>query len=94
MQKNLKEEWEMSVSVSPLTRRDERGRLYKRAKEVDQQIAKALRLDESILVEQIDSREPEGANLFQDECLVYLIRHFRRKGQNDLVGTLMSSTYG
>jgi RNA polymerase sigma factor (sigma-70 family) len=81
------------ANLLPLTKRDADGTLYVRESKVDKQIIEALQLNQSQLIERIGIRDTGATGYFQEECLVYLIRHFRREGiqylESELISQLM-----
>jgi DNA-directed RNA polymerase specialized sigma24 family protein len=84
---------EQALQIAPLTHvARSTGQVYKREPEVERQISEALSLPPSRLAERAAAREDKPEYL-SAEALVFLIRHFRRQGDertvNDLSGALV-----
>lgn len=75
-------------AVRPLTRRDANGAVYTRTAEVERQIARTLGLDADQLIVQARISSATAPNCLHEECLVYLIREYHRRGQAATVGAL------
>jgi DNA-directed RNA polymerase specialized sigma24 family protein len=82
------------VDVQPLTHRNSDGNLYERLPEVTAQIERALQLDLETLLDQVRISESSSPLYIQEECIVYLIRHFRREKQDSLVNYLAEMLIG
>jgi hypothetical protein len=82
------EEVQASVQVQPLTRRNSAGAVYQRIASVQSQIEAALRLTSSQLIERARISDDQAPDYFQEECLVYLIREFHRRGDESAVSDL------
>jgi hypothetical protein len=82
------EEVRASVRVQPLTHCNIEGEVYLRTAAVHTQIEVALTLTSSQLVERARITDHHSPYYFQDECLVYLIREFRRRGDERIVNNL------
>ena len=76
------------MPIEPLTRRNAHGVVYQREPEVERQIAQALRLPADRLRERAAVSDQESADYLKEECLVYLIRHYHRAGERQLVNDL------
>lgn len=72
----------------PLTRRNRKGELFKRLPEVEDQIAVALQLDITALLERASISDYRLEGFFQEECLVYMIRHYLITENNGIVSKL------
>jgi DNA-directed RNA polymerase specialized sigma24 family protein len=72
-----------SANLLPLTKRDAMGMLYVREPEVDIQIIEILQLEKTELIKRLAISDVSAANYVKEECLVYLIRHFKREGIQD-----------
>ncbi|MCL4239730.1 MAG: hypothetical protein KJ048_00105 [Dehalococcoidia bacterium] len=77
--------------VEPLTHRNADDELYQRNSAVEQQIAAALALRPEPLLERVTIADAEGDEYLQEECLVYLIRHYHRMGETGLVSDLSAA---
>lgn len=77
-----------SVQVQPLTHCSSTGEVYQRTAAVHSQIKAALTLTSSKVVERARIADHDSPDYFQEECLVYLIREFRRRGDERLVNDL------
>jgi hypothetical protein len=77
-----------SVQVQPLTHCNSAGDVYQRTAIVHSQIETALTLTFSQLVGRARIAERHSPDYFQDECLVYLIREFHRRGDERIVNVL------
>jgi DNA-directed RNA polymerase specialized sigma24 family protein len=81
-------EVQASVQVQPLTHCNSAGEVYQRTAAVHLQIEAALTLTSSQLVERARIADHHSPDYFQEECLVYLIREFRRRGDERIVNDL------
>jgi hypothetical protein len=79
------------MQIKPLTRKNKAGELYERLPEVENQIRSTLALDRQTLRERIKVRDVENEVFLQEECLVYLIRHFRHLNEIDLIEDLSNA---
>ena len=90
------------VQVQPLTHCNSAGEVYQRIASVQRQIEAALTLTSSQLIERAQLSDDQVPDYFQEECLVYLIREFHRRGDEPIVNDLSeillrrckSMTYG
>ena len=91
LQSNVDEkigEVQASIQVQPLTHCNSTGEVYQRTAPVHSQIEAALTLTSSQLVERSRIADQHSPDYFQEECLVYLIREFRRRGDERIVNDL------
>lgn len=72
----------------PLTRRNRKGELYLRLPEVEDQIAVALQLNVAELLKRAAISDYKLEGFFQEECLVYVIRHYHIAGNEAMVSKL------
>src|SRR6266566_2712733 len=77
-----------SEQVQPLTHCNSTGEVYQRTAAVHWQIEVALMLASSQVVERARIADDDSPDYFQEECLVYLIREFCRRGDERLVNDL------
>lgn len=82
------EEVQVSVQVQPLTRCNGEGEVYQRTPAVHLQIEKALTMTSSQVVERARILDRQSPDYFQEECLIYLIREFRRRNDGRTVSDL------
>lgn len=90
MRQKTKSQTAMRIQIEPLTYQSLKGKTYERSPEVEAQIAVALLLERSALIERVAIMDFKTTGYFQEECLVYLIRRFQREGDGDLVSALMN----
>lgn len=76
------------MQPEPLTRRTPDGAIYQRPPEVEAQIASALALPTRVLIERAGGCDPADPTYLREECLVYMIRHYQRTAQKDVVRDL------
>jgi DNA-directed RNA polymerase specialized sigma24 family protein len=76
------------VQVQPLTHCNSAGEVYQRTASVQSQIEAALTLTSSQLIERAQISDDQAPDYFQEECLVYLIREFHKRGDEPLVNGL------
>jgi len=91
LQSNIDEkigEVRASVQVQPLTHCNSAGEMYQRTAPVHSQIEAALTLTSSQLVERARIADHHSPDYFQEECLVYLIREFHRRGDRRIINAL------
>lgn len=74
--------------VQPLTRHNSKGEPYQRSDPVTSQIKTALNLSPIDLIKHAKDSDPDSPEYFQEECLIYLIRHHLRKNQDMVVEAL------
>lgn len=75
--------------LDPLTRRNSAGETYRRTPAVEEeQIRQALHLGPDALRQRVGESDRASPAYFQEEALVYLIRHYHRAGERDLVSDL------
>jgi hypothetical protein len=82
-----------SVQVQPLTHCNSAGEVYQRTAAVHSQIEAALTLTSSQLVERARIADHHSPDYFQEECLVYLVREFCRRGDKSIVNDLSEILY-
>lgn len=76
------------MHVRPLTRRNRQGAVYQRTKAVEERISSALSLKPAVMIEKARIRNYKAPNYLQEECLVYLIREYKSRGERSIVGEL------
>lgn len=76
------------LRAPPLTHRNKKGELYLRTDEVEEQISVALSLERKELLERTEHLDHTSADYLGPECLVFLIRHFARAPDEELVEAL------
>lgn len=81
----------LSVVLEPLTRRNREGQLYVREPDVERQIATALPLRREALLKRAAISDRASPEYLKEECLVYLIRHYRRSGDELRVSDLSAA---
>lgn len=79
------------IELIPITIRNKDDELYERSPEVESQIREALTLDRKKLIERANRKDYGSEDFFQPECLVYLIRAFRRGNEAELADGLVLS---
>lgn len=83
----------LTLTLEPLTRRNRDGDVYVREPDVERQIAGALALPREALRKRIAIGDRASPDYLQEECLVHLLRHYRRGGEegnvSDLAATLV-----
>ncbi|HBY96772.1 MAG TPA: hypothetical protein DEP84_22965 [Chloroflexi bacterium] len=72
----------------PLTHRNSAGEVYKRSREVDEQIESALGMSLPHLIERAQKRDHMTSSYLQEKTLVYLIRHYREQENRKAVSAL------
>ena len=72
----------------PLTHRNSAGEVYQRDPAVEEQIRQVRHLAPDALRERAGGRDRASPDYHQEECLVYLIRHYHRAGDSLLVSDL------
>lgn len=77
-----------STQVQSLTHCNSMGEVYQRTAPVHSQIEAALTLTSFQLVERARIADHHSPDYFQEECLVYLIREFRKRGDERIVNDL------
>lgn len=82
------EEPEGDWRPEPLTHRNSAGEVYQRHPVVEQQIIMAMRLGPDGLRARAALADTTSPDFLREESLVYLIRHFHRAGQQQLVNDL------
>src|SRR5689334_4879231 len=74
--------------LRPLTRCNKSGVQYERTPEVDLQITEALGLDIPSLLARAENRDYKTPTFLQEECLVYLIRDYLIRKDDNTAGAL------
>lgn len=77
-----------AAGIAPLTHRNLKGEVYQRAPAVERQIAEALALSRAEVRARAALTDPASPGYLQEECLVYLIRHYRCINQSELESAL------
>lgn len=80
-----------SILVPPLTRANGKGVLLERTEEVTAQITRALGAEAAELRKMLSELDYTAAQYLGPECLVFLIRHFRARVDNDIVEALAAA---
>lgn len=73
------------MHVRPLTRRNRQGAVYQRTEAVEKRIRSALSLKPAVMIEEARIRNYKAPNYLQEECLVYLIREYKSRGERRVV---------
>jgi DNA-directed RNA polymerase specialized sigma24 family protein len=81
----------LAVALAPLTRRNRAGDLYAREPDVERQIAGALVLPREELRKRVAITDRGSSNYLKEECLVYLLRHYQRGGNEGNVSDLAAA---
>lgn len=76
------------MHVRPLTHRNRQGEVYQRKEAVEERIRSALSLKPAAMIEQARVRDYKAPNYLQEECLVYLIREYKSRGERRVVEEL------
>jgi len=76
------------MRAKPLTRKNRKGELYLRLPEVDDQIAIALQLNVAELIDRVTISDFKLEGFFQEECIVYIIRHYYLAENHKMVSKL------
>lgn len=76
------------MHVRPLTHRNRQGEIYQRTEVVEKQIRSALSLGSAAMIEEARIRNNTAPNYLQEECLVYLIREYKSRGERRIVEEL------
>ena len=76
------------MQVHPLTRHNSKGETYRRSATVTSQIEAALEMSSETLLERAQISDSNSPHYLQEECLVYLIRDYFKKGQDNIVNKL------
>lgn len=82
------------IQVQPLTHCNSAGETYQRTPAVLVQIEAALMLTSSQLLERVRIVDTQSPAYLQEECLVYLIHEFHRRGNKRLVNDLCEVLIG
>lgn len=76
------------MHIHPLTRRNREGAVYQRQDVVEEQIRFALTLKSTDMIKRARIRDYTGPDYLKEECLVYLIRDYKRRGERDVIEEL------
>lgn len=76
------------MHVRSLTRQNRRGEVYQRTEAVEKQIRFALDLEPAAVIEAARIRDYRAPNYLQEECLVYLIREYKSRGERRVIEKL------
>src|SRR3712207_5692366 len=76
------------VHVRPLTHRNRQGEVCQRSEAVEERIRSALCLKPTAMIEEARVRDYKVPNYLQEECLVYLIREYKSRGERRVVEEL------
>ena len=81
----------LTVTPEPLTRRNRAGELYIREPDVERQIVGALALTREVLRERIAITDRGSPDYLKEECFVYLLRHYHRRGDEGNVSDIAAA---
>ena len=81
---------EQPSGIRPLTHTGSEG-VYRRTTEVEREIASALALDPSHILQRAQQRDYTHPEYLSPECLVHLIREFHMRGDEEIVSALCGS---
>lgn len=76
------------MHVRPLNHRNRQGEVYQRTEAVEERIRSALCLKPAAMIEEARVRDYKALNYLQEECLVYLIREYKSRGERRIVEEL------
>lgn len=76
------------MHVRSLTRQNRQGEVYQRTEAVEKQIRFALDLEPAAVIEAAQIRDYRARNYLQEECLVYLVREYKSRGERGVVEKL------
>lgn len=76
------------MHIRSLTRRNTQGEVYRRTEEVEKQIRSALLLKPPAMLERAQIGAYKAPNYLQEECLVYMIREYKSRGERRVVEEL------
>lgn len=76
------------MHVRPLTHRNKQGEVYQRTEAVEERIRSALCLKPAAMIEKAQIRDYKAPNYLREECLVYLIREYKSRGERRVVEEL------
>lgn len=79
---------EERIHLRPLTRCNKQGEVYQRSTAVESQIKSALALSPDRLLERALLQDDQLSDYLREECLVYLIREYKRKGHEKIINDL------
>lgn len=82
---------DLTVMLEPLTRRNRRGHVYAREPDVALQIATALPLSQGALRTRTAISDRRSPDYMKEECLIYLVRHYHRTGDEQKVSDLCTA---
>ena len=84
----------LTVMLEPLTRRNRGGQVYAREPDVERQIAMALPLSRDSLRARAAISDRQSPDYVKEECLIYLVRHYHRSGDEARVSDLCAAIVG
>jgi len=87
---NIAEDDDPPALLEPLTRRNRAGKLYLRESDVERQILTSLPVSCEELRRRTEISDRGSADYLTEECLVYLVRHYHRGGDEQRVSHLCS----
>lgn len=76
------------MHVSPLNHRNRQGEIYQRTEAVEERIRSALCLKPAVMIEVARIRNYKATNYLREECLVYLIREYKSRGERRIMEEL------
>jgi hypothetical protein len=79
------------VTPEPLTRRNRSGVLYAREADVERQIVRAISLSGAALRERVAVSDRDSSDYLKEECLVYLLRYWRIRGDDQRVNDVTAA---
>lgn len=77
------------MNVQPLTRKNSEGEVYERTEEVERQISAALTMEPGPLIARAQVRDYKAHGYLREECLVYMVREYLRRGKMWVVKRLL-----
>ena len=88
---NADDDPHLTVMLEPLTRRNRRGHVYVREPDVARQIVTALALSRDALRTRAAISDRGAPGYMKEECLIYLVRHYHRNGDEQRVSDLCAA---
>lgn len=79
------------INIRPLTHQNRKGVVYERAPEVESQIRAAITMEPDALIERVRMHGHQSSDFFQEETLIYLIRHYILEGHDKISNSLFES---
>lgn len=80
--------------IRPLSHRNLRGEVYERTAEVQEHIRAALALEPEPMLQRAQIRSYKAPGYFREECLIYLIQEYLRRGVRWVAKRLSEILYG